>query len=57
MDYKKKFTWHQIAEKAELPIVEYSSADTVTILERAGKIFTALVFGRLKEAIDPEPKT
>lgn len=56
VDYKKKFAWHQIAEKAENPIVEYSAADTTTILERAGKIFTSLVFGRLKEVIDPEPK-
>lgn len=57
VDYKKKFTWHQIAEKSEQPIVEYSAADTITILERAGKIFTSLVFGRLKEVLDPEPKS
>lgn len=56
MDYKKKWNWHQIAEKAEQPIVEYSAADTLVILERAGRIFASLVFGRLKEVIDPEPK-
>lgn len=57
VEFKKKFQWHQIAEKAENPVVEYSAADTTTILERASKVFTALVFGRLKEAIDPEPKS
>ena len=55
VDYKKKWGWHVIAEKAEQPIADYSAKDISEIIDRSAKIYTALIFGRLKEAIDPEP--
>ena len=56
MAFGEKFKLHKIAEKSENPVAEYNAKEISTIVERAAKIFTALVFGRLKEAIDPEPE-
>jgi len=54
VEYKTKWLWHKLAERCEKEECSFNSKETTIILERVGKVFGAMIFGRVKELIDPE---
>lgn len=54
VEYKQKWLWHKIAERCEKAECTFNSKETTVILDRVGKVFGAMIFGRVKELIDPE---
>ena len=53
-DYKTKWLWFKLAERAQKPQCSFNAKETDIILTRVNKIFTPAIVGQLKDILDPE---